>query len=79
MTELTTYQAYATSLRDDIKSAATAGLPRRDILLDWLDDFLLRAKKRGFQMQQTDVDNLNALDQFVRFNGIPVTVRAALS
>ncbi len=79
MTELTTYQTYATSLRDDIKSATTAGLPRRDVLLDWLDEFLLRAKKRDFEMQQTDVENLNALDQFVRFNGIPATVRAALT
>lgn len=79
MSELTTYQAYATSLHDDIKAAVSDGLPRREVLLDWLDDFLKRTKKRDFQVEQVDVDNLTALDQFVRFNGIPATVRAALA
>jgi hypothetical protein len=79
MTELTSYQVYATSLHDDIKAAANDGLPRREVLLDWLDDFLTRAKKRGFEMAPADLENLTALDQFVRFNGIPATVRAALA
>jgi hypothetical protein len=79
MTELKTYQVYATSLHNDIEAAANNGLPRREVLLEWLDDFLLRAKKRSFQMEQTDVDNLTALDQFVRFSGIPATARLALN
>lgn len=79
MTDLKTYQVYATSLHNDIEAAANDGLPRREVLLEWLNEFLLRAKKRGFQMEQGDVDNLTALDQFVRFNGIPATVRAALN
>ena len=54
MTELKTYQMYATTLRADIDAAANDGLPRREVLLDWLDDFLLRAKKRGFEMVQGD-------------------------
>ena len=78
MTELKTYQVYATSLHADIKAAVNDGLPRREVLLDWLDNFLLRAKKRGFEMVQEDVDNLTALDQFVRFNRIPATARAPL-
>jgi hypothetical protein len=79
MTDLKTCQAYATSLHADIKAAINDGLPRREVLLDWLDEFLLRAKKRNFQMEQADVDNLTALDQFVRFNRIPATERAALN
>jgi hypothetical protein len=78
MTELKTYQVYATSLHADIEAAVNDGLPRRQVLLDWLDEFLLRVKKRGFQMEQGDVDNLTALDQFVRFNRIPATARAPL-
>jgi hypothetical protein len=78
MTELKTYQAYATSLYADIHAVVKDGLPRREVLLDWLDDFLLRAKKRGFQMEQADVDDLTALDQFVRINRIPATDRTAL-
>jgi hypothetical protein len=78
MTELKNYQVYATSLHADIEAAVNDGLPRRQVLLDWLDDFLLRVKKRGFQMEQGDVDDLTALDQFVRFNRIPATARAPL-
>jgi hypothetical protein len=78
MTELRTYQEYATSLYADIHAVVKDGLPRREVLLDWLNDFLLRAKKRGFQMEQADLNNLTALDQFVRINGIPATVRTAL-
>jgi hypothetical protein len=78
MTELKTYQVYATSLHADIEAAVNDGLPRRQVLLDWLDDFLRRAKKRGFEMAREDLDNLTALDQFVRFNKIPATARAVL-
>jgi len=79
MTELKTCQAYATSLHADIKAAVNDGLPRREVLLEWLDDFLVRAKKRSFQLEQPDVDNLTALDQFVRHNRIPATERVALN
>jgi len=78
MTELKTYQAYAESLHADIHAVVKDGLPRREVLLDWLDDFLLRVKKRGFQMEQAEVNNLIALDQFVHMNGIPATIRTAL-
>jgi hypothetical protein len=78
MTELKTYQEYATSLYTDIHAVVKDGLPRREVLLDWLDDFLQRAKKRGFEMAQADVNDLTALDQFVRINKIPATVRTAL-
>lgn len=78
MTDLKTYQAYAESLYADIHAVVKDSLPRREVLLGWLDDFLLRAKKRGFQMEQADVNDLTALDQFIRINKVPATVRAAL-
>ena len=79
MSEPTSYQVYATSLHDDITASVNDGLPRREILLEWLEDFQTRAKKKGFQVEQADIDNLTALDQFVRFNRIPATERATLA
>jgi hypothetical protein len=79
MTDLKTYQVYAVSLLADLQATAKDGVPRREVLLDWLDDFLVRTKKRGFEMAQAEVDNLIALDEFVHRNGIPATVRAALA
>ncbi|HUJ45252.1 MAG TPA: hypothetical protein VLW52_16775 [Opitutaceae bacterium] len=79
MTDLRTYQVYAVSLLADLQATtAKDGVPRREVLLDWLDDFLVRAKKRGFEMAQVEVDNLIALDEFVHRNGIAATARAAL-
>jgi hypothetical protein len=79
MNELKTYQTYATSLLADIQAVAKNDLPRREVILDWLDEFLLRSKKRGFVMGQTDVDDLTALDLFVRVNQIPASVRMSLA
>jgi hypothetical protein len=78
MTDLKTYQVYAVSLLADLQAVAKNSVPRREVLLDWLDDFLERTKTRGFKMAQGEVENLIALDQFVHRNGIPATVRAAL-
>jgi hypothetical protein len=78
MNDLNTYRTYATSLLADIQAVARNGLPRQEVLLDWLDEFLLRSKKRGFVMAQADVDDLTALDLFVRANQIPATDRASL-
>lgn len=78
MTDLKTYQVYAVSLLADLRAAAKNSVPRQEVLLGWLDDFLVRTKKRGFQMERAEVENLIALDQFVHRNGIPATVRATL-
>lgn len=78
MTDLKTYQVYAASLLADLQAAAKNSVPRREVLLDWIDDFLERTKKRGFQMEQAEVEDLIALDEFVHRNGIPATARAML-
>jgi hypothetical protein len=70
---------YAVSLLADLQAAAKIGVPRREVLIDWLDDFLVRSKKRGFEMEQVEVDDLIALDEFVHRNGIAASVRAALA
>jgi len=79
MNKLITYRTYATSLLTDIQAAARSEMPRQEVILDWLGEFLLRSKKRGFVMVQADVDDLNALDLFVRVNQIAATVRSPLT
>lgn len=78
MTTPSKYQDFATSLLTDLRGS-TDLIPRREVLVNWLEDFLLRAAKRGFQMGPMEVEDLIALDRFIRVNGIPATVRVALS
>lgn len=78
MTEFSAYQIYATSLLTDFRMLGNGAVPRQKVLTDWLEDFLLRARKRAFMIEPADVENLNALDEFVRMNRIPATARTAL-
>ncbi|MFA5056995.1 MAG: hypothetical protein WC485_02685 [Opitutaceae bacterium] len=78
MTESTTYQTYATSLLADFQAVAVNSVPRQEIITDWLTDFLLRSKKRGFQMGPSEVADLTAVDRFLRVNKISATARPLL-
>lgn len=78
MTSSQPHQAYAHSLQADLQAAPRADVPRRDVLLGWLEDFLRRAAAKGFALASEDLENLIALDKFVRVNRIPATVRVAL-
>lgn len=63
----------ARTLRADILAAPDVWLPRREVLLDWLNLFILRA---GSSHQEADVmenDDLDALDRFLRKQKIPVS------
>lgn len=66
------HAAHATSLLADIHSASATFLPRREELELWLRDFLRRSAAKGFHVAGEDVENLNALDQFVRAHHLPV-------
>ncbi len=63
---------HARALRADILAAPGVWLPRREILLDWLNAFLLRAEKPRFQLDESDANDLTALDQFLRKKKVPV-------
>jgi hypothetical protein len=63
---------HARALRADILGAPEVWLPRRAVLLDWLDDFLTRASGTKFQLDQTEATDLDALDHFLRKKKIPV-------
>lgn len=63
--------AQARSLRADILAAPHVWLPRREILLEWLDGFLRRAGSSAYELEPTEAADLHALDQFLRRQKIP--------
>ena len=78
MITLTKYQIYAQSLLVDIGAVTANLLFRREVLLGWLEDFATRAARKDFRIEPVEVENLIALDKYVRVNHIPATSRAAL-
>ena len=66
------YVTQARSLRTDILEAPTVWLPRREILLDWLNAFLQRAEKPKYELGETEASDLVALDHFLRRKKVPV-------
>jgi hypothetical protein len=72
------YYVYASSLRTDIQAAGTQILPRRTEVLHWLNEFLHRAEKSGFHAVAAEIDNLTAIDGFIRDYLTPGTARVSL-
>lgn len=64
----------ATALRADVLAAPSVWLPRREVLLDWLNGFLKRAEKPAYDLGETEAEDLKALDLFLRKKKIPVAV-----
>ena len=62
---------HARSLRANIVGAPEVWLPRREILLTWLDGFLTRVAKASYELAANEADDLRALDQFLRKQKIP--------
>lgn len=63
---------HAKSLQADILAAPDVWLPRREILLNWLSDFLQRATGKNYELRETEAADLTALDQFLRKRKVPV-------
>jgi len=64
---------HARTLRADILAAPGVWLPRREILLEWLNAFLLRAESSKYELEETEASDLTALDQFLRRKKVPVS------
>lgn len=64
---------HARALRADILAAPDVWLPRREVLLEWLDAFVRRAARATYSLGETEAADLTALDQFLRKKGIPAT------
>lgn len=63
---------HARALRADILAAPDVWLPRREILIDWLDKFLQRVVVPNYQLGETEAADLAALDKFLRKRLVPV-------
>ena len=63
---------HARALRANIVGAPEVWLPRREILVNWLDGFAGRAAKAGYELQPTESDDLRAVEQFLRKHKVPV-------
>lgn len=66
------YFLHARSLRADVLAAPDVWLPRREILLEWLNGFLRRSEKPAYDLGETEAEDLTALDLFLRKRNIPV-------
>ena len=73
MPKFSEYFLHARTLRADILAAPDVWLPRREILIDWLNDFLGRAEKSSYELGETEAADLVALDQFLRRKRVPAT------
>jgi hypothetical protein len=62
---------HARALRADILAAPAVWLPRREILVEWLTAFLLRADMPKYELGETEAADLAALDQFLRKKNVP--------
>ncbi|HVS51194.1 MAG TPA: hypothetical protein VHD62_02470 [Opitutaceae bacterium] len=64
--------AHAHALQADISAAPEVWLPRREILLEWLEKFLQRVAAPDYELGETEADDLAALDKFLRKKMVPV-------
>ena len=63
---------HARALLADIVAAPGVWLPRREILLEWLEKFLQRVAGPNYDLGETEAADLAALDKFLRKRLVPV-------
>jgi hypothetical protein len=71
-----THVTHARALLADIVGAPDVYLPRREILTDWLRNFVGRAQVSSYELGDTEADDLGALERFVRGKKVPVAAAA---
>ena len=65
---------HARSLRADVIAAPATWIPRRDIIIEWLNGFITRAQVSSYSMEDTtEANDLVALELFLRKMKTPVT------
>ena len=70
-------QTHAKALLAGIEGAPDTYLPRRAVIVDWLNGYLLRSDRRDYVMDPTEADDLAELEKFLRQHDVPVTALAA--
>jgi hypothetical protein len=63
---------HARALRAGILASPGVWLPRREILLEWLEKFLQRVTGPDYELGETEAADLAALDKFLRKKTVPV-------
>ncbi len=63
---------HARALRADILATPDVWLPRREILLEWLEGFLGRAETSRYELGPTEATDLTELDRFLRKKKVPI-------
>jgi hypothetical protein len=69
--------AQARSLLADIAEAPDASFPRRETIVGWLNAYLQRSERPGYEMDPADASDLVALEKFLRSQRVPVATRPA--
>jgi hypothetical protein len=69
----TTPLAHARSLLAAIHDAPAVVFPRREIIVAWLEDYLARARHKGYLVDDAETKDLTALERFLRRNQIAVS------
>ena len=62
----------AQALRAAIVDAPNVWLPRRAVLLDWLNEFLVRVDSAAYELSKEDTADLDALHGFLRAQHVPL-------
>ena len=63
---------HARALRADILAAPDIWLPRREILLEWLEGFVGRSETTRYELGPTEAADLTELERFLRKKKVPV-------
>ncbi len=69
--EITTNQAHARSLLDNIHGVPDIAFPRRDTIVEWLKAYLGETQRKGHVETQEETENLAALERFLRVQKVP--------
>ena len=64
-------RSHAQAMQAEIQGAPETIIPRRQPILDWLKEFLLRSDKKGYVLGETEASDLTALELFLREYGVP--------
>lgn len=62
---------HARALQADILAAPGVWLPRREILLEWLEKFLQRVAVPNYALGESEAADLAALEKFLRKKMVP--------
>jgi len=58
--------SFASGLRTEILEADGLWLPRRDDLLAWLNGFIARVQTSNYELGETELADMTALNSFLR-------------